>query len=126
MFGVQLRKKIVEQKDRFFPGRFFDEFDEDEFQSDEDGFILPPREVFIGWYIVEHDIPEIIEMRTDIRMSGNDIPFPILLQISSHARSYITKIDFCDIFEHERIPSVQKRFDGSDAILYEISKLFPV
>lgn len=48
MVGVQFGKEIVEQEDCFLFGRLFDEFDEDEFESDEDGFVLASGEVGVG------------------------------------------------------------------------------
>ncbi|EKD29604.1 MAG: hypothetical protein ACD_78C00342G0004 [uncultured bacterium (gcode 4)] len=69
---------------------------------------------------------EIIQMRTDIRMSGDNIAFPVFSQILQHAGFYIFKIDFRNILKRKRIFFLQKFFDRMDVLLYEINAFFSI
>jgi len=82
VFGVEFGKEIVEQENGFFFGRAFDKIDEEEFESDKNGFIFSSGEIGTGRNNIPYYALKIIEMRTDISVSGNDIPLPVSSQVS--------------------------------------------
>lgn len=106
MLGIQLRKEIIEQENGLFFTHGLDEINLQEFESEENGFVFPSRKVLVrteSLIIHMHLEYEIIEMRSDIGVSGDDIPFPLLPEISSDAPRYIREIHLRYVFETDPI-----------------------
>lgn len=51
----------------------------------------------MGWCIARHEILKIVEMRSYISVSCDDVPFAVILEIPQYTRLYIIKGNFCCI-----------------------------
>ena len=114
MLGVQLRKEIIEQENRLFFTHSLDEFNLKEFESEENGLILSSGKIFvcaedliIACMYLEC---EIVEMRSYIGMSRDDVPFSFLSEVFPDAPRYIREIHFCYIFESDLIFPFKQAF----------------
>lgn len=126
VFGVEFGKEIVEQENGFFFGRAFDKIDKEKFESDKNGFIFSSGEIDTGRNSIPYYALKIIEMRTDISVSGNDIPLPVSSQIGQYARFDVFEINLRSVYEREMVLLFQERFDGGEVFSDEINTLPPI
>lgn len=126
MFDIQLGKEVIKQENSILSGRLFYEIHQKKLESYEDGFIFSTRKIGMGRYPLSDSVLKVIQMRSDVGMSRDDVPFSIGTEILQHYGFYVLKIDFRNIFECECIFSLKQHFYIRGMRLYKFYKIFAV
>lgn len=149
MIGVEFGKEVIQQKQGIFFGQLLDELDKDELEAYKNRFVFSSGKVFMGdsecghlFFVLRnisgvrrleslryrraHEITEIIQVRTYIGMSGDDIPLSVCPEIRKHTCLHIFALDLGNVLECESVFIFQERFQRTGALPDKIRELLPI